>query len=50
MEKHRVYKSTDDTSFFSQMMVDYATNATIGLDDLIRRTINDITVIFKQVH
>jgi subtilisin-like proprotein convertase family protein len=43
MEKHRIWLNlTDDNGFFSQMMVGYMSNATIGLDDLIDgKSIND---------
>jgi subtilisin-like proprotein convertase family protein len=43
MEKHRIWLNlTNDSGFFSQMMVGYMSNATIGLDDLIDgKSIND---------
>lgn len=43
MEKHRIWLNlTNDSGFFSQMMVGYISNATIGLDDLIDgKSIND---------
>jgi subtilisin-like proprotein convertase family protein len=43
MEKHRIWLNlTDDIGFFSQMMVGYMSNATIGVDDLIDgKSIND---------
>ena len=51
MEKHRIWLNlTNDAGFFSQMMVGYISNATLGFDNLIDgKSINDSPIFLSSL-